>query len=62
MKPKIWYMWDPGPAVREKLEPVADLVIGGSLETLPGVDAVVINNIIDASATFFDQADRKSVV
>lgn len=56
MKPKIWYMWDPGPAVREKLEPVADLVIGGSLETLPGVDAVVINNIIDASATFFDQA------
>ena len=56
MKPKIWYMWDPGPAVREKLEPVADLVIGGSLETLPGVDAVVINNIIDASAAFFDQA------
>ncbi len=56
MKPKIWYMWDPGPAVREKLEPVADLVIGGSLETLPGVDAVVINNIIDASATLFDQA------
>lgn len=56
MKPKIWYMWDPGEEIRQKLEPVAEVITNGTQAQLPGVTAVVINNVIDASANFMDQA------
>ncbi|MFN8441774.1 MAG: hydroxyacid dehydrogenase [Caldilineaceae bacterium] len=56
MKPKIWYMWEPGAEIRQKLEPIAEVVANGTMEQLAGASAVVINNVIDASGSFMDQA------
>ncbi len=55
MKPKIWYMWDPAPAIRQKLEPMAEIIANGKPDQVAGVTAVAINNLIDANGTFMDR-------
>lgn len=56
MKPRVWMDVRLYPAAQRRLEAVADIVGGGNLDLLPGVDAAIISSLVDAGAAFMDRA------
>ncbi len=54
MKPVIWYELQPDDEILARLQPVADVVVGGDVKQLANVAAVVISSLVDANGDFMD--------
>lgn len=55
MKPVIWYEIPIHSECRNRLEPLAEVVVGGDVTTLENVFAIVIGNLIDAGGELMDR-------
>lgn len=55
MKPVVWYEFTTDDTNRKRLEEHAEVAMGGSVDELNNVFAVVIGSIIDANGAFMDR-------